>query len=167
MTDGAGDLDSQAFKEEMESNAIGISFSAGKDDFSGALLTTKDNQKKAYRLLRLALSEPRFDADDIPPGSGRASGKSETAERASGQHSGTEFSQRIVRKASYARNPIGVAENILKVDKGKLQVFMADYFSRQNLLVGIAGDITPFEAEQDAGQRVRRFGGERSREFCT
>lgn len=25
---------------------------------------------------------------------------------------------------------------------------MADYFSRQNLLVGIAGDITPFEAEQ-------------------
>lgn len=48
LTDGAGDLDSQAFKEEMESNAIGISFSAGKDDFSGALLTTKDNQKKAY-----------------------------------------------------------------------------------------------------------------------
>ena len=148
LTDGAGDLDSQAFKEEMESNAIGISFSAGKDDFSGALLTTNDNQKKAYELLRLALSEPRFDADDIRRVQAELLESLKRQKEHPGSILGLEFSKELYGKHPYARNPIGVAENILKVDKGKLQVFMADYFSRQNLLVGIAGDITPFEAEQ-------------------
>ena len=50
LTEGAGNLDSQAFKEALENLAIGISFDASVDDFTASMITTSENQQKAYKL---------------------------------------------------------------------------------------------------------------------
>ena len=65
LTEGAGNLDSQAFKELLEQKAIGMGFSVDMDDFSGHLLTTRENMDTAFKLLNMALTKPRFDAEDV------------------------------------------------------------------------------------------------------
>ena len=65
LTDGAGKYDSDAFKTILEQNGIVISFDTDKDDFSGLLKTLTKNQKLAAKMLKLVLSEPIFDSEDI------------------------------------------------------------------------------------------------------
>ena len=61
LDEGAGSLDSKSFQRALEENAIFLSFDASRDDFSGSLKTLRKNYKKAFDLLRLALTAPRFD----------------------------------------------------------------------------------------------------------
>ena len=65
LTTGAGDMDRLQFSEELEDRAASIGFSAGRDDFSGALLTTKAEASRAYELLSMVLTQPRFAPEDI------------------------------------------------------------------------------------------------------
>src|SRR5262245_41912055 len=65
MTEGAGDLDSLAFKATLEDNAISIDFGAGQDSFTGSMKTLNANRELAVNLLRDALIRPRFDQADL------------------------------------------------------------------------------------------------------
>ena len=65
LDEGAGDLDSQAFRTELEDLAIKLSFDAGRDSFTGQLKTLTVNRDRAFELLRLALNEPRFDDEPV------------------------------------------------------------------------------------------------------
>ncbi len=65
LDEGAGHLTSDAFQEELAAHAIELSFHAGHDGFSGSLKTLVTHADKAFELLRLAMLEPRFDADAI------------------------------------------------------------------------------------------------------
>ena len=65
LDEGAGDLDSDAFHRALDDRAIEIAFHAGHDTLSGDLKTLSRNTDEAFRLLRLAVNEPRFDADAI------------------------------------------------------------------------------------------------------
>ncbi len=62
IDEGAGDLNSRAFHEQLEANAIGLSFSASRDQFNGSLRTLLDRQDKAFDLTKLSLTAARFDA---------------------------------------------------------------------------------------------------------
>src|SRR5262245_34001821 len=62
LDEGSGDLDSQAFRVELEDRAIRLSFEAGRDEFSGQLKTLTRERERAFELLGLALTKPRFDA---------------------------------------------------------------------------------------------------------
>ncbi len=147
LKDGTNDLDAQAFKEELENLAIGLDFSVDKDDFSGSLLTTRDNAAKAFELLKKVLSNPRFEAIDV------ARVKQELFEALRRQSEQPEnvlslvLAEDIYGKHPYGRNSLGKADDIAKVDEEKLRTFIKDNFSRQNLIVGIAGDISKVEAE--------------------
>jgi zinc protease len=61
LDEGAGPYDAMAFHGRLEGKAIELSFRAGRDYFRGTLRTLKDNRDEAFDLLRLALTEPRFD----------------------------------------------------------------------------------------------------------
>ena len=65
IDEGAGDLDSQTFQETLKNLSIRLSFDAGLETFQGTLRTLTENRDKAFDLLRLALSEPRFDAEPV------------------------------------------------------------------------------------------------------
>ncbi|HQF30763.1 MAG TPA: pitrilysin family protein [Hyphomicrobiales bacterium] len=65
LDEGAGDLDSATFQKALEDNSISMSFSAGRDVFYGSLKTLTANRDEAFRLLTLAVNEPRFDAEPI------------------------------------------------------------------------------------------------------
>src|SRR5947207_3605295 len=65
IDEGAGDLDSKTFHERLERRAIELGFSATRDYFRGSLRMLKDSKDEAFELLHLALTSPRFDADDV------------------------------------------------------------------------------------------------------
>jgi zinc protease len=65
LDEGAGDYDSDAFQERLAGRAIELSFNAGNDAIGGSLKTLLKHADEAFELLRLALAEPRFDADSI------------------------------------------------------------------------------------------------------
>ena len=65
LDEGAGELNSDAFQERLAARAIELSFNAGPDAIGGSLKTLVKHADEAFELLRLALAEPRFDADAI------------------------------------------------------------------------------------------------------
>jgi zinc protease len=65
LDEGAGPLDSQAFQGRLEDLSITLRFKSGVDTFSGSLRTLTENLETAGELLRLALTEPRFDAEPV------------------------------------------------------------------------------------------------------
>ncbi len=65
MTEGAGDLDSQAFQQELEDRSISLSFDTGLDTFRGSFKALNEERDKAIDLLRLALTQPRFDEASV------------------------------------------------------------------------------------------------------
>ena len=65
MNEGAGDLESQAFQGELERLAANLSFRASRDRLSLSFKTLTENRDEAVELLKLALTEPRFDQGPI------------------------------------------------------------------------------------------------------
>ena len=65
LDEGAGPYSSDAFQERLAARAIELSFNAGPDAIGGSLKTLVRHADEAFELLRLALAEPRFDADAI------------------------------------------------------------------------------------------------------
>ena len=65
LDEGAGDLTSSAFQERQEELAMRMSFSDGRDAFYGTFETLTENREESVKLLRLALTKPRFDKDAV------------------------------------------------------------------------------------------------------
>ena len=65
LDEGAGDLDSRGFQQTLNDLSIDWRFDAGMDEFSGGLRTLTENRDRAFDLLRLGLTQPRFDADPV------------------------------------------------------------------------------------------------------
>src|SRR5699024_51201 len=65
LDEGAGDLESTAFQEALADRSIRMSFSASRDRFSGSLMTLTRHREDAFNYLRMALTEPRFDAPAV------------------------------------------------------------------------------------------------------
>ncbi len=148
LTEGTAELTAQQLKEELESRAIAVSFAADRDDFSGSLLTTRDNMFKAFALLRDMLGHPRFETDDIM----RAKAVLTEAIRRQNEHPQNRLSLRmnevLFAGHPYGRNPLGKTKDINRISETQLRQFVADNLNRQNLIVGIAGDINKNEAER-------------------
>ena len=65
LDDGAGDLDAKAFQQKLEDNAVELRFTVTQDYFFGSIRLLRDRQEPSLELLRLALNQPRFDADAV------------------------------------------------------------------------------------------------------
>lgn len=147
LTEGAGNYDSQSFKEQLESRAIGMSFSSGKDDFTGSLVTTKEHLKTALTLLKSVLEAPRFDEADIKIAKARMLEVLKRQKEQPTQVLALDFAKFLYGEHPYSRNPAGDAKVIANLSRQQLQNFVKDNFNRNNLVVGIAGDINEIEAK--------------------
>ena len=65
LDEGAGDLDAEAFHRAMDDKAVELAFSAERDSVTGRAKTLARHLDAAVDLLRLAVSQPRFDADAV------------------------------------------------------------------------------------------------------
>ena len=145
LDDGTEKLNRVAYREELEKYAININFAAGRDDMSGALLTTKAQSGRAFGLLKDMLLTPRFDEEDI---------NQVRQELLMGLKIQKEQPQSVLSLVAnkelfgrhpYAKNPLGEAKDITKISRADLVSYVKDHFTRSNLIVSVAGDISASE----------------------
>lgn len=143
MDEGAGDMDSFAFQSKLEDLAIRLGFDSGMDSFSGNLTTITANADEAFRLLALALSEPRF--DDEPVERIRRQIQVSLARQAEspGQIARKTLFESIFPDHPYGRPSNGTPETIAAITQADLSAYAAQRFARDRLIIGVAGDITP------------------------
>ena len=63
LDEGAGELDSRGFQQQLEENAVELRFSVTHDYFHGSIKLLRERQDQSFELLRLALNEAKFEDD--------------------------------------------------------------------------------------------------------
>lgn len=145
LDEGAGPYDSQAFRGELDDRAIGLSFRADADRFRGSLKTLTTQRDKAFDLMRLALTEPRFDAEPISRV--RAQLLASLAQEDSDPDA---IAAKLWKKKAfgdhpYARPTKGTRESLSAITIADLKDYARHWLSRDGLKISVVGDITPAE----------------------
>lgn len=145
IDEGAGALDSQAFQRRLEDLSISLRFDAFIDTFRGSVRTLSRNRDEAFRLLGLALAEPRFDEPAVERI--RAQIQTIIARQANDPDriAGRTFWSSVFPDHPYGRPRRGTAESVAAITLDDLRTFAADRFARDQLFVGVVGDVTPEE----------------------
>ena len=153
--EGAGDLDSEAFQIRLDDVGAEMSFSAGRDNIYGTMRVLADSRAEAFDLLRLAMTQPRFDDGPI----GRMKSQIVAGIRASENDPNTLASRKWLRALygdhPYARPTDGTVETLNTITPDDLRKFHRDTFVRDGLHVAVVGAI---DAETLATELDRIFG---------
>ena len=141
LDEGAGDLDGTAFHARMERKAIEMQIRASRESVRGTLRTLKENQDEAFDLLRLALNEPRFDTNAVERI--RSQSLSSLQRQSTNPNS---ISSRAWWAAAfpnhvYGRPVSGTLETVARVTPDDMRDFTRRVFARDNLKIGVVGDI--------------------------
>ncbi|MEJ8571781.1 pitrilysin family protein [Microbaculum marinum] len=142
LDEGAGDIKSAEFQEKLETLAIEMSFDAGRDSFYGEMQTLTENLDEASELLRLAITEPRFDDDAI----GRMRAQTASGLRRALQDpdsvAGRLWSETVFGDHPYGRPVKGTLETLGEIDAEALRDYHRRVFARDTLTIAVVGDIT-------------------------
>jgi len=141
LDEGAGPLDSKAFQARLDDLSIDMSFDAGRDYFYGSLRTLTANRDEAAHLLKLALSEPRFDAEPVA----RIRSQILTGIKRSAR-SPNWLAAQAMRKAIFPGHPYGrpvegTPASVAAITVADLKAFRRNTFARNTLKVAIVGAI--------------------------
>ena len=143
LDEGAGDLNSQAFRRRLEDSAASLGFDPSTDSFGGSLRTLKRNEAVAFDLLRLALNAPRFDASAVEKVKTQTrawlSGAAENPRRIAGRV----FARTAFGTHPYGRAAEGTRASVERLTRSDFQAFVKQRFVRDRLIIGVVGDITP------------------------
>jgi zinc protease len=141
LDEGAGNLDSAAFQAALANRAIRLGVEPGRDSLTVSLAVLSSNAKEAFRLLRLALSRPRFDADAV--NRVRAQMLQNLEEEKGDPESVAEKSlySFYFGAHAYGHPPEGSARGLTAITSDDLRTFARRHWVRGGLRVAIAGDV--------------------------
>lgn len=145
LDEGAGDINSETFQRTLEDLAIRLSFDSGRDEFSGQLRTLVRNQDTAFDLLRLALTQPRFDPEPVERIRAQILvGLKRNLEDPHAIASRTLF-KTLYPDHVYGRPSDGTPETVESLSIGDMRGFVKSRLAKDNLIIGVVGDITAAE----------------------
>ncbi|MDR3424523.1 MAG: pitrilysin family protein [Alphaproteobacteria bacterium] len=145
LTEGAGSYDSAAFQRQLADKSITLAFSDGRDELVGGIKCLSADKAEAFKLLHLALTKPRFDANDIE----RLRGQQLAAMRQ--QFSDPDWQARyalfsqIFAGHPYSQRHLGTMQTLKAITRADIQDFAAHHLALDNVTVAVAGDMTPAE----------------------
>lgn len=145
LDEGAGDLDSQAFQKALADNSITIRFDSRSDRFSGRLVTLTETREKATDLLRLALTEPRFDPEPVERIRAQISASLRRDLQNPQSIAGRTWWATSFPDHPYGRSGDGTLESVEAVTAEDLHAFTDAVLAREDLIVGAVGDISAEE----------------------
>ncbi len=141
LDEGAADLDSKAFQDRLERNAIELSFRASRDELRGSLKVLTDRQKEGFDLLRASLTSPRFDQEPVERVRAQMlmALKRETT-------SPNDIGSRLWWRTAFPGHPYsqptnGTLEAVPTIVRDDLKDYVGRVLARDNLKIGVVGDI--------------------------
>jgi zinc protease len=148
LDEGAGDLDSQAFQGALDEYSIELSFDADRDTFGGSLKTLVENRDEAARLLRLALTEPRFDPEPVERIRAQIIAGIQSGERDPDNVAGEALTAAAFPNHPYGRPVEGTLETVSLIAADDLRAFHGKNIARDNLKIAVVGAIDSAELAQ-------------------
>ncbi len=148
MDEGAGDMDSQAFQAKLEDLSVSLHFEADMDSFGGSVTTLRENLKPATQMLRTALSSPRFDKEPVERISAQLLAGLRQSEEDPNSVAARTLYKSIFGDHPYGRGSKGTIEGIKNITQQDLKNFAQTRLGKDNLVVGVSGDITPDELKK-------------------
>lgn len=148
LDEGAGDLDDEAYKEELENYAIRLGFGSGREFIGVTMSTLTENADEAFRLTALALHEPRFDPAPIERIRAQTVAGLRQDEEDPGTIAAKAWSEAYFLDHPYAHYPDGNFESVAAITAEDIRSFADTYLVRGGIKIAAAGDITreQFEA---------------------
>jgi len=141
IDEGAGDLDSAAYHQRLEDNAIELSFTANLDHFRGSLRTLTDNRDLAFDTLRLSLTAPRFDEEAVERIRAQILTDLRRATTSPGEIASQTWWQTAFAGHPYGRPIHGTLESVPHITIADLRAYTRRVFARSRLKIAIVGDI--------------------------
>jgi zinc protease len=141
LDEGAGDLDSDAFALAVEDRSISMSFNSDRDAISGSLRTLTDTRDDAARLLRLALTEPRFDAQPLDRLRSSILTSIRNRERNQSQQASIAFNRALFPDHIYGVPELGTLDTVHSITVAELRAYHRRVMARDNLKLVAVGDI--------------------------
>ena len=142
MTEGAGDLDSQAFAARLRDLNVSLSVSAGRDTIQIRMRTLSENAAEAFDMVRLALTEPRFDEGDVARVRAQSLASLAQDEEDPDSVAYRTFFADVFGDHPYATPPSGTPQGIEAITVEDLRGYAATAFARDNISLAVVGDIT-------------------------
>ncbi|MFA6279506.1 MAG: pitrilysin family protein [Bdellovibrionales bacterium] len=142
LTQGAGAYDDGAFQEKLAAQSISMDIGATRDAIAGEVKTLSRHEGKAFRLLALALTQPRFDDGVFA----RARGQQETAvtmqlAKPSWQARYALYGQ-LFGDHPYVYRSLGTKASLERLTREDALAFVKKHLAQDNLLIAVVGDIT-------------------------
>ena len=147
MDEGAGDIKSQEFQKALKDNSITLTFSSSRDNFGGALNTLTQNKDKAFELLTLALTKPRFDLEPVKRMCASNQSRLKTSLSNPSWLAARIKNDRVYEGHAYAMNSGGTLSSLESITPDDLREFHKT-LGKNQLVISVAGDISAVELQQ-------------------
>ncbi|MGQ0531756.1 MAG: M16 family metallopeptidase [Caulobacteraceae bacterium] len=157
LTEGAGAMNANAFKERLQDLNMSLGFASGWDGVGMSLTTLSENRDAAVEMARLALHEPRFDAEPLARIKRQMLVGIRTRETNPSYIANLALDQALYPNHPYARRTS--RESVEAINRAALQERRAALFNRASLQITIVGDINA----ADAGRAIDVIFGALSR----
>jgi zinc protease len=141
LDEGAGPYDAMAFHGRLEGKAIELSFRAGRDYFRGTLRTLKDNRDEAFDLLRLALTEPRFDAPAVERTRAQVMSRLRRETVSPNDIASLNWWATAFPDHPYGRSVNGTLESVPNITVDDMKALLRRTLARNTIKLAIVGDI--------------------------
>ena len=142
IDEGAGNLDSKAFHEALANKAIAFSARADRDYLVISVSTLKENAPEAMRLLQLALTRPRFEAEAMTRVRAQIVQSLQQEQVEPPRVASRAFMRAFFNGHAYAHPTSGEIDSISGITAGDLRGFARGHWVKAGLKVSVAGDIT-------------------------
>lgn len=156
LDEGAGPLDSDAFKTALEERAIGLGFEAGRDGTYATLTTLSAHRDEAFRLLSLALTVPRFDAAPVERVRGQLLSRLKRDADDPDRIAMDRWFAEAFPGHPYGRPLGGTPEGLAAITSEDLKAHFAATIARDRMKIAVVGDI---DARTLARLLERSFAG--------
>jgi len=145
LEEGAGDLDATGFAVAREGLAARIGFGAGRSDVTVSATMLVENRDATVDLLRLALTEPRFDEAAVERVRGQLLASIRNAETDPREMASKAFYAEAFPGHPYARPVDGTLESVAALTVEDLRAAQAAALDRDRLRLAVVGAISAEE----------------------
>jgi zinc protease len=141
IDEGAADLDSTAFHEELEKRAIELQFQTSRDYFRGTLRTLNEQRDKAFDLLRLSLTAARFDPEPVERIRGQILATLRRQSTSPNDIANRRWFATAFPDHPYGQPTDGTLESVPQITIDDLKAYRRAVFAREGLKIAVVGDI--------------------------
>ncbi len=146
VSEGAGEFNRLQFNNTTSENGVKISFGFNKDDINGNLLFPSANRRMAVKLLGSLFAEPHITKDNLDLVKEHIITYILAQDEDPDDILSQKANEYIFGNHPYSRNQWGNIDTLKNITVDDMAAFWQKELSKDNLIIGISGDISKEEA---------------------